>query len=88
MTVRPIKRFVLLVDDQPETVDGGVIVRRELGSAYLDYYVAAVGETEECDFGAGDRVLLADPNAGRKVRLDGVVYRLVRVTDIIGVVEP
>ena len=88
MFVRPIRRFVLLVDDQPETVDGGVIVRREFGNTYLDYYVAAVGEREECDFGAWDRVLLADPNAGRKVMLDGVVYRLVRVTDIIGVVEP
>jgi len=87
MTVRPIERFVLLADEPEETVENGVVVRRGLWSPYLDFYVAAVGEREECDFGAGDRVVLADPNAGRKLRIDGAPYRLVRVSDIIGVLE-
>lgn len=89
MRVRPIRRFVLLVDDQQGWVDaGGVLVDSALGTDNLDYYVAAVG-TEEKDpgFGVGDRVVLADPNAGRKVRLDGVVHRLVRTSDIIAVME-
>lgn len=87
MVVRPIKRFVLLVDDQPELDVGGVVVRREFGSDYLDYMVAGVGEREEADFGVGDRVVLSDPNAGRKVRIDGAPYRVVRVSDIIAVLE-
>lgn len=85
--VRPIRRHVLLLDDQPESVDGGVVVRRELGNAYLDYVVVAVGEDENVDFGPGDRVVVSDPNIGRKVRLDGIVYRVVRVSDVLAVVE-
>lgn len=89
MAVRPIRRFVLLVDDQTEWVDAnGVLVASVLGTDNLDFYVAAVGTMEkDPGFGAGDRVVLADPNAGRKVRLDGVVYRVVRVSDIIAVME-
>ena len=88
MFVRPIKRFVLLLDDQPETVEGGVVVRRQFGTYHHDFYVVRVGEEEQVDFGQGDRVLVEDPNAGRRVMLDGVVYRLVRVADIIAVLEP
>lgn len=86
MIVRPIKRFVLLLDEQDETVEGGVIVMRPRGSPYLDYLVVAVGRDEKVDFGPGDRAVLKDPNAGRRVRIDGVIYRLVRVSDIIAVV--
>ena len=71
MTLRPIKRFVLLLDDQPEQTVGGVIVRRELGNAYLDYLVVAVGTNEDVPYGPGDRVVLSDPNAGRKVSCTG-----------------
>ena len=87
MFVRPIRKFVLLLDDQPETVEGGVIVRRKFGTHHHDFYVVRVGEKEQVDFGQGDRVLVEDPNAGRRVMLDGVVYRLVRVEDIIAVLE-
>ena len=85
--VRPIKRFVLLFDEQDETVEGGVVVRRRRGSPYLDYLVVRVGERENVDFGAGDRVVLSDPNAGRRVRIDGTVYRLVRTDDVVAVLE-
>lgn len=89
MAVRPIRRFVLLADDQPGFTDvGGVLVDNMLGTDNLDYYVVAVGSEESNPgFGVGDRVILSDPNAGRKVRIEGVVHRLVRTTDIIGVVE-
>lgn len=85
--VRPIKRFVLLFDDPEWSVDSGVSVHTSLTSRYLDYYVAGVGTDEHVEFGSGDRVVLSDPNAGRKVRLDGVACRVVRVSDIIAVVE-
>lgn len=87
MIVRPIKRFVLLLDEQDEAVEGGVIVMRPRGSPYLDYLVVAVGRDEKVDFGPGDRAVLSDPNAGRRVRIDGTIYRLVRVSDIVAVVE-
>lgn len=87
MFVRPIKRFVLLLDDQPEYVDGGVVVRKDFGCNHMDFIVVAVGEREDADFGTGDRVVVRDPNVGRRVMLDETVYRLVRVSDIIAVME-
>lgn len=87
MTLRPIKRFVLLLDDQPEYVEGGVVVRKEFGCDHMDFLVVAVGEMEDVDFGVGDRVVVRDPNVGRRVMLDGTVYRLVRVSDIMAMIE-
>ena len=87
MFVRPIKRFVLLLDDQPEYVEGGVVVRKEFGCDHMDFLVVAVGGREEVDFGTGDRVVVRDPNVGRRVMLDGTVYRLVRVSDIVAALE-
>lgn len=86
--LRPIRRFVLVLDDQPETDEGGVIVRREMGCSHMDFTVVAVGTSETVDFGVGDSVIVCDANVGRRVMLDGTVYRLVRVSDIIGVKEP
>lgn len=85
--LRPIRRHVLLLDEQDETVEGGVTVMRKRGSPYLDYLVVQVGTDEDLPFGVGDRVVLSDPNAGRRVRINGVIYRLVRRTDIVAVME-
>lgn len=85
--VRPIKRFVLLLDDQDETVQDGIIVNRGPWAVNMDYYVVRVGTDENVDFGQGDRVVLEHPDRGRRLKLDGVPYRLVRVSDIIGVIE-
>lgn len=85
--IRPIKRFVLLLDDQEFVKDGPVEYRKTVGCDHLDFHVVRVGTGESCDFGQGDKVLVRHPNVGRRLRLDGVVYRMVRVSDIIGVVE-
>ena len=85
--IRPIKRFVRLLDDQEMVKDGAIEYRKTVGCDHLDFHVVRVGTSERCEFGQGDRVLVSHPNVGRRVRLDGVVYRLVRVVDIIGVVE-
>lgn len=85
--LRPIRRHVLLLDDQGMQVENGVTVLRKWGTPYLDHLVVQTGTDEALDFGAGDRVVLSDPNAGRRVRLDGTVYRLVRVKDIIAKTE-
>lgn len=85
--VRPIRRFVLLYDDQPEYSEGGIVVRKNLGCDHMDFIAVAVGDREDADFGPGDRVVVSDPNVGRRVMLDGVVYRLVRVSDVIARME-
>ena len=78
--LRPLKGYVYLLDDQPETTEKGVVVRRTFGAAYLDYTVVA-GSGD--GFGPGDRVLLDDANAGRRVFIDGVTYRLVKTDRLI-----
>ena len=85
--MRPIRRFVLLLDDQDETAEGGVAVRESLRCRHLDFYVVRVGEREKVDFGQGSRVVVRHPDVGRRVRLDGTYYRLVRADDVVGVVE-
>ena len=87
--LHPLSRFVLLADDPDETVENGVVVRLpESGwRTHMDYAVVMVGVNERADFGAGDRVVLRHPNAGRSLMWDGVPHRLVRMDDIIGVCE-
>ena len=87
--LRPRSRFVLLADDPDETVENGVVVRLpESGwRTHMDYAVVMVGVKEHADFGAGDRVVLRHPNAGRSLMWNGVPHRLVRMDDIIGVCE-
>jgi len=87
MFARPIRRFVLLLDDQDETVENGVLVREDVRCRHMDFTVVRVGDREKAGFGQGDRVVVSHPDVGRRVRLDGVYYRLVRVSDVIGVLE-
>ena len=63
--LRPLHRFVLLLDDPAESVENGVVVRLpETGwRTHMDYLVVMVGESERADFGAGDRVVRRHPNA-------------------------
>lgn len=82
--LRPIRGHAILVDRQFEPV-GGIEVPETFWPDRLDFTVAAVGP--DAGFGVGDTVVLADPNAGRKVRIDGVPYRIVRESDIQGVLE-
>lgn len=88
MELRPIRRHVLLLDDDPfETVDGGIVVKTGVWRVNMDYYVLRVGTEENVDFGQGDRVILRTPDVGRKLRIDGTPMRLVRTDDVIGVLE-
>lgn len=79
MFLRPIRRHILLSDPACGPLEPEL---------HLDFHVVAIGFLEpNPGFGVGDRILLGDPNAGRKVKLDGCVYRVVRVTDILAVIE-
>ena len=87
MELRPIKRHVLLLDDPDETITNGVVVRTSMHRTNMDYMVLRVGAEEKCNFGQGDRVVLESPDAGRRLKIDGVPMRLVRVNEVIGVME-
>lgn len=82
--VRPISRFVILVDDPDMTMENGIIVRTPMRRVNLDFTVVRGSSP---DFGVGDRVIIDDSLAGRKVKIDGVCYRIVNKRHIIGVVS-
>ena len=83
-----LRRFVLLIDEQPKRTAGSLELPSVIMTDRLDYVVAAVGSSEpDPGFGVGDTVLVDDPTAGRRVTLDGVRYRLVKASSVVGVVE-
>lgn len=82
--VVPLKGYVLLVDDPDEVSDGGVVHANLPGRGVnLDFYAATPGP----GFGAGDVVVISDPNAGRRIKVDGIPYRVVSEDEVVGVLE-
>lgn len=78
----------MLIDEQPKRAAGNLELPSAIMTDRLDYVVAAVGSSEpDPGFGVGDTVLVDDPTAGRRVTLDGVRYRLVKASSVVGVVE-
>lgn len=82
-TVKPIAGHVMLVDDQPVQTENGIIVSRSFGCSHLDFIVAGVNDDDNFEFGQGDRVVISDPNVGKRVMIDGVTYRMVSADSII-----
>lgn len=85
--LKPLPRAVVLLDDVPEKDENGVTVMRpDIGCDHLDFTVVASGSSAG-DYGPGDVIVLRDPNIGRRVRVDGVGYRIVGVDDVVAVME-
>ena len=89
--IRPRRGTVIVYDDQPETLDGGVATSLPLGCIHLDFPVVAMHPEDAPGFGVGSVVVLDDPNAAgdmdHRRMLDGVVYRAVPLEHVIAVKE-
>lgn len=83
-TIKPLDGFAYLVDDPPAVDENGVVTVAGLHARHMDY-VVAYGSGE--GWGPGDRVLVDHPDAGRKVRIDGVACRVVPVDRIVATLE-
>jgi hypothetical protein len=84
--IRPVRKdYVILFDDPETTEEHGVQVVHGPWKKNLDYVVAR-GSGD--GFAPGSLVVLDDPNTGRKLKLNGVGYRIVPRTSIIAVVVP
>lgn len=81
----PLGNEVILLDDPDYTMENGVVVPASVWRVNMDYWVVR-GSGD--GFGTGDRVIVDDPMTGRKIKVDGVCYRVVRKDSIIGVVDP
>lgn len=85
--VRPVEPEIMLLDDPPVRNENGVIIEDRMDMcAHLDYMVVRMDRLD-LGFGQGDTVILARPDAGRRIVLDGTTYRLVKPGDIVAVVE-
>lgn len=89
--IRPRRGTVIVYDDQPDTLDGGVATAREFGCIHHDFPVVAVHPDDRPGFGVGSVVILDDPNVAGDMNhrrmVDGVVYRAVPLENVIGVKE-
>lgn len=86
--IKPIKGSAILLEP-PRTgkiVAGVALPDSCIWTLQLDFTVA-VPPPGDPGYGPGDRVLLQFAEAGRKVSLHGVTYRIVKETDIIGVLD-
>lgn len=82
--IHPLRGEVLLLDDPDYTVENGIVIPTPVRRSNLDYWVVrGCGD----GFGTGDRVVLDDPNSGKKLKLDGVCYRLVKCSSVVAVVS-
>lgn len=74
---------VILFDDPDVTRENGVIVQQGAWRKNLDFIVArGTGD----GYAPGSRVIIDDPMAGRKLKLNGTCYRIVHKDSIIAVV--
>ena len=83
----PIAGSVLLVDRADTRTENGIVVVRGASAPYMDFAVAAVNESDGCDFAPGDRVVVDDPFIGKRIMIDGAPYRLVPVEHVVAVTE-
>ena len=80
----PLSSEVLLLDDPDYTVENGVIVSTPTWRSNLDYWVVR-GSGD--GYGVGDRVILDDPVAGRKLKINKICFRVVPKDHVVAVVS-
>lgn len=75
---------VILFDDPDVHSEKGVLTQQGPWKKNLDFVVAwGTGD----GYAPGSRVIIDDPMAGRKLKLNGTGYRIVRKDNIIAVVD-
>lgn len=82
--IKPLANEIIILDDPDYTVENGVVVPTTIWRSNLDYWVVR-GSGD--GFGTGDRIILDDPMAGRKIKISGVCYRVVTKDHVIAAVD-
>lgn len=81
LNFRPAQPDCVIVFDDPEVhEENGVVVSRSSWGKNLDFIVAW---SDSDDVKPGDRILIDNPQAGTKLSVDGVSYRVVPLTSVI-----
>ncbi len=90
MTVKPLADRVLVKNDQAETkTASGLFIPEAAQEKTQTAVVVAAGpgtEEEKITVKAGDRIMY-DKYAGTQIKIDGVDHLIVKMSDIIAVIE-
>ena len=89
MTLKPLAANVLLKGVEEEKTAGGLILATSNKEKPVISTVVAVGPGTEDDprtVKAGDKVVVSK-YAGTEIKLDGETYSIVKVSDILAIVE-
>lgn len=89
MTLKPLRDNVLLKGLEEEKTSGGLILATTSKEKPVISTVVAVGpgtEDEPMTVAAGQKVVVSK-YAGNEIKLDGETYSIVRISDVLAVVE-
>lgn len=82
--IRPAQADQIILFDDPDVIDeNGVLVKQGPWKKNLDFVVAR-GSGD--GYSPGSRVIIDDPVAGRKLKLNGVNYRVIARSHVVAVV--
>lgn len=83
--LKPFSNEIIILDDPDYTMENGIVVPTSTWRNNLDYWVVK-GEGD--GYGVGDRIILDDAMAGRKIKIDKICYRVVPKEHVVAVVTP
>lgn len=83
--LKPFSNEIIILDDPDYTMENGIVVPASTWRNNLDYWVVK-GEGD--GYGVGDRIILDDAMAGRKIKIDKICYRVVPKEHVVAVVTP
>ncbi|AZO96478.1 co-chaperone GroES [Iocasia frigidifontis] len=89
MAIKPLNDRVVVqyVEEEEKTKSGIVLPDTAKGEKPQQGEVIAVGKgCEDCDIKTGDQVVF-DKYAGTKVNIDDVEYIIIKVDDVLAVIE-
>jgi chaperonin GroES len=87
MKVKPIgERILVKIQEGEEKTKGGIIIPQTAQEKTQEGIVVAVGDDESVKVKAKDRIMY-DKYAGTQLKIDGVEHLIIKMSDILAVIE-
>jgi len=87
MKIKPIgERILVKIQEGEEKSKGGIIIPQTAQEKTQEGIVIAVGDDESIKVKANDRVMY-DKYAGTTIKIDGIEHLILKMTDILAIIE-
>ena len=87
MNVKPLgERLLILIKTSEEKTAGGIVIPQTAQEKTQEGTVVAVGNSSNITVKVGDRVLY-DKYAGTQLKIDGKDHLIVKMDDILAIIE-